>query len=219
MQLERVEKLNLTLSAGAVAATFAFASPHVASSLAIGAALEAMNFGALIRGARIYLGGGVQGSGPWLALFSARFVLLGVGIVAVMMAGAHPVALVCGLSIAIPAVVIDSWLNRPAIDPEAPGTGEWTVPPPDDESWDRYSIWRPQALDEEVERATERATERAAERAAEREPESEAEAAQKAAADRVDRVPARSTSTEVKRREEVNEHGRGETPPERQIER
>ena len=152
MKLERVERLNLTLSAGAVAATFAFASPHVASSLAIGAALEAMNFGALIRGARIYLGGGEQGSGPWLALFSVRFILLGAGIVLAMQAGAHPVALVCGLSIAIPTVLIDGWLNRPAIDPEAPaegGWGEWSVPPPEDESWDRYSIWRPTAEEHE----------------------------------------------------------------------
>jgi len=149
MKLERVERLNLTLSAGAVAATFAFASPHVASSLAIGAALEAMNFGALVRGARIYLGGGEQGSGPWLALFSVRFVLLGAGIVRAMQAGAHPVALLCGLSIAIPTVLIDSWMNRPRIDPDAPGAGEWQVPAPDDESWDRYSIWRPTALDVE----------------------------------------------------------------------
>lgn len=148
MKLERVERLNLTLSAGAVAATFALASPHVASSLAIGAALEAMNFGALVRGARLYLGGGEQGSGPWLALFSVRFVLLGAGIVLAMQAGAHPIALLCGLSIAIPTVLIDAWLNRPAIDADAPGAGEWTVPPPDDESWDRYSIWRPSAADE-----------------------------------------------------------------------
>ncbi len=151
MKLERVERLNLTLSAGAVAATFAFASPHVATSLAIGAALEAMNFGALVRGARIYLGGGEQGSGPWLALFSVRFVLLGVGIVLAMNAGAHPIALICGLSIAIPAVLIDGWLNRPEFD--AASAGEWSVPPPDDESWDRYSIWRPTALDEEAELA------------------------------------------------------------------
>jgi hypothetical protein len=148
MQLERVERLNLTLSAGAVAATFALASPHVASSLAVGAALEAMNFGALVRGARIYLGGGEQGSGPWLALFSVRFILLGAGIVLAMQAGAHPVGLLCGLSIAIPTVIIDGWLNRPPIDAAARGEGEWSVPPPEDESWDRYSIWRPQAVDE-----------------------------------------------------------------------
>lgn len=151
MKLERVERLNLTLSASAVAATFAFASTHVASSLAVGAALEAMNFGALVRGARMYLGGGEQGSGPWLALFSVRFVLLGAGIVLAMQAGAHPVALVCGLSIAIPTVLIDGWLNRPKDDPDA--HGEWQVPQPDDESWDRYSIWQPQALDEEAEDA------------------------------------------------------------------
>ncbi len=156
MKLERVERLNLTLSAGAIAATFALASPHVASSFAVGAALEAMNFGALIRGARVYLGGGGQGSGPWLALFSVRFVLLGVGIVLAMQAGAHPVALLCGLSIAIPAVLIDGWLNRPQFDAlAARHAEEWQVPPPDDESWDRYSIWRPTALDEEADLAAE----------------------------------------------------------------
>lgn len=141
MKLERVETLNLTLSAGAVAATWAFASPHVASSLAIGAVLEAMNFGALHRSARLYLGGGVRGAGPWLAVFSTRFVLLAAGILIAVHAGAHPVALMCGLSIAIPAVVIDAWLHRPHYDPAS--QTEWDVPPPDDESWDRYSIWRP----------------------------------------------------------------------------
>jgi len=141
MKLERVERLNLTLSAGAVAATWAFASPHVASSLAIGAALEAMNFGALHRSARLYLGGGVRGAGPWLAVFSTRFVLLAAGILIAVQAGAHPVALLCGLSIAVPAVLIDAWLHRPHYDPAS--QAEWDVPPPDDESWDRFSIWRP----------------------------------------------------------------------------
>ena len=144
MKLERVERLNLTLSAGAVAATWAFASPHVASSLAIGAALEAMNFGALHRSARLYLGGGVRGAGPWLAVFSTRFVLLAAGILIAVHAGAHPVALMCGLSMAIPAVVIDAWLHRPHYDPAS--QSEWDVPPPEDESWDRYSIWRPWEL-------------------------------------------------------------------------
>lgn len=146
MKLERVERVNLTLSAGAVAATWAFASPHVAFSLAVGAALEAMNFGALHRSARIYLGGGVRGAGPWLAVFSTRFVLLAAGILLAVQAGAHPVALLCGLSLAIPAVLIDAWLHRPHYDPASQGA--WQVPPPDDESWDRFSIWRPWELGE-----------------------------------------------------------------------
>ena len=145
MKLERVERLNLTLSAGAVAATWAFASPHVASSLALGAALEAMNFGALYRSAQIYLGGGVRGAGPWLAVFSTRFVLLAAGILIAVHWGAHAVALMCGLSIAIVAVVIDAWFHRPEFDPAQ--AAEWAVPPPDDESWDRYSIWRPWELE------------------------------------------------------------------------
>ncbi len=143
MKLERVERLNLGLSAGVVAASFALATPHFATSLAVGAALEAVNFGTLYRGAQRFFGGEIAGAGPWVALFGLRFVLLGAGIFLIMGAGADPVALVIGLSVAMPAVLIDAWLNRPAlIAPE-------TLPAlaPDDERWDSFSVWRASEVD------------------------------------------------------------------------
>jgi len=138
MKIERVERLNLGLSAGAVAASFVLATPHFAASLAAGAFLEAINFGALHRGAERFFAGEFSGAGPWVGLFATRFLLLAVGIFVVLSAGAHPVALLIGLSIAMPAVLIDAWLRRPPVlDPE-------TLPAldPDDPSWDRYSIWQ-----------------------------------------------------------------------------
>ncbi|MBW2230395.1 MAG: hypothetical protein JRG92_17010 [Deltaproteobacteria bacterium] len=138
MKLERVEKLNLGLSASAVAASFALATPHFATSLALGAFLEAINFGALYRGAERFFAGEFSGAGPWVGLFATRFVLLAVGIFVTLSAGAHPVALLIGLSMAMPAVLIDAIRRRPPVlDPETlPAQG------PDDPSWDRYSIWQ-----------------------------------------------------------------------------
>jgi len=138
MKLERVERLNLGLSAGAIAASYAFETPHFATSLALGACLEAVNFGALMRGAKHFFAGDIQGAGPWVGVFAARFVLLAVGIFVFLQLGANPIALVIGLSIAMPAVLIDAWLHRP------PVTDPATLPAlgPDDESWDRWSVWR-----------------------------------------------------------------------------
>jgi len=143
MRLARVERLNLGLSAGAVAASFAFATPHFAASVAVGAALEAINFGSLYRAAERFFAGEISGGGPWVAVFAMRFVLLGLGILLVLAAGAHPIALVIGLSIAMPAAVIDAWIHRPPIVPPE------TLPHlgPDDPSWDNYSVWRAGEVD------------------------------------------------------------------------
>jgi hypothetical protein len=138
MKLERVERLNLGLSAGAVAASFVLTTPHFATSLAVGALLEAVNFGSMYRGAQRFFAGDFGGAGLWVVLFATRFVLLAVGIFVTISVGAHPVALVIGLSIAMPAVLIDSWIHRPAV------VDHETLPmlAPDDPSWDRYSVWR-----------------------------------------------------------------------------
>jgi len=144
MRLERVERVNLGLSAGAVAASFALATPHFASSLAAGALLEALNLGALYRGAVRFFAGEIGGAGPWLGLYATRFTLLAVGILLVLRAGAHPVALVVGLSLSMPAVLIDAWLHRP------PRLEHELRPPPapDDPSWERFSVWRARELEE-----------------------------------------------------------------------
>lgn len=138
MKLERVERLNLGLSAGAVAASYALSTPHFATSVALGACLEAMNFGALLRGGRLFFAGDIQGAGPWVGAFTLRFVLLGAGIFAFLQLGANPAALLIGLSIAMPAVLIDAWIHRPpVVDPSGLPALD-----PDDESWERWSVWR-----------------------------------------------------------------------------
>ena len=111
--LAKVEQWNLGLSAGAVAASLALGTPHFATSLAAGALLEAVNLGALRRSALRFFGGEMTRS--WTGAFALRFLLLAAGIFLTLQAGAHPVALLIGLSIAMPAVLVDAWLNRPPI--------------------------------------------------------------------------------------------------------
>jgi len=116
-RLATVEQWNLGLSAGAVAASFAFATPFFAISLAAGAFLEAIHLGAIHRAARKLFAGEMM-SGGWVGGPAIRFMLLGTAIYLTITSGAHPVAFVVGLSIAMPATVIDAWINRPpVVDP------------------------------------------------------------------------------------------------------
>ena len=103
MTLDPMEKLNLTLSAGAVAASYVLATPHFAMSLALGAALEAMNFSVLYRAAKAFFAGELSGSGPWVAVLSVRIIALGVGIFLILGAGANPVAVAIGLCLCGPS--------------------------------------------------------------------------------------------------------------------
>ncbi|MBY0399022.1 hypothetical protein K2X89_01920 [Myxococcota bacterium] len=111
--MAKVEQWNLGLSASAVAASLALETPHFATSLAAGAFLEAVNLGALRRSALRFFAGELGGT--WTGAFTLRFLFLAGGIFLTLQAGAHPVALLIGLSIAMPAVLIDAWLNRPPI--------------------------------------------------------------------------------------------------------
>ena len=142
-----MERLNFGISAGAVAAGFALASPAFATSLALGAAIEALNFRALRAGANQLFAGNLVAGKAWAMGFGVRFAFLAVAISLAIGAGAHPVALVIGLSTTIPAVVIGAWLQRPAIDPNAPALAA------DDPSWDVWNPWlareRDAAEDEE----------------------------------------------------------------------
>lgn len=131
-----IERLNLTLSAGAVAASLALASPQFSASLALGAAFEVANFRALRRATRRLFSGEIGGGGPWSAIFAVRFVLLGGAMYAALAAGAHPIGLILGLSMIVPAVVVVAWRTPPpAPEPGPP------VPPPDDPSWDEWNPW------------------------------------------------------------------------------
>ena len=148
--LLRVERLNLTLCAGAVAASLALFSPHVAGSVATGAALEALNFRTLHGSARRFFAGELGGPGLWLGVVGLRLGVLGGAIVLALLLGAHPAALVVGLSLVVPAVVIDAWRHRPAIVDQS----DYPVPPPDDPSWDRFSVLRFSAFDDAPEDRT-----------------------------------------------------------------
>jgi len=165
LELARVERLNLGLSAGAVAASLALVTPHFAGSLAAGALLEALNLGAIHRGAQRFFSGESSSTRAWIGVFSLRFLMLGAAIFVTMQAGANPAALLIGLSIAMPATLIDAWINRPPVlDPatlptflgEADERAEGGGPiaradgdsdaMTDDEYWDDYSVWRPGRL-------------------------------------------------------------------------
>ncbi|HEX5065253.1 MAG TPA: hypothetical protein VFY49_04005 [Myxococcota bacterium] len=145
MSIDPIERTNLTLSAGAVAASLALASPAFALSLAVGAALEAWNFRGLRRSAQFLFWGEIRGSGGWLGVYSLRMGMLVIGIAAALYFGAHPVGLLIGLSIIMPATVIEAWRARPPIDPSAPVLAE------DDPGWERWNPWlaRESPADEE----------------------------------------------------------------------
>lgn len=145
MSIDPIERTNLTLSAGAVAASLALASPAFALSLAVGAALEAWNFRGLRRSAQFLFWGEIRGSGGWLGVYSLRMGMLVIGIAAALYFGAHPVGLLIGLSIIMPATVIEAWRARPPIDPSAPALAE------DDPGWERWNPWlaRENPADEE----------------------------------------------------------------------
>lgn len=132
-----VERISLTLSAGAVAAALAAGSPLFALSVAAGALIETANFRALWRLARHVFTGDLAGGGAWRAGFGLRFVLLAVAVFVALRAGAHPVGLVVGLSAIVPAVLIEAWRGRPRPGDFSP----LPAPPPDDPSWERWDAW------------------------------------------------------------------------------
>jgi hypothetical protein len=103
--------------------------------MAVGSALEAFNFHGLRRSAQFLFWGEIQGSRAWSGVFAMRFGLLALGIVSAIYFGADPVGLTIGLSLIMPAVVIEAWRARPSIDESAPRL------PADDPTWDRWNAW------------------------------------------------------------------------------
>jgi hypothetical protein len=135
MNIDPIERWNIAISAGAVATSLAVATPLFATSLAVGAALEAANFRALRRSTQFLFWGVMPGQRVWAAVFGMRFGLLAIGIIAALYLGADVVGLLAGLSIIMPATVIETWRSRPPIDPNAPCLDD------DDPSWDRWNPW------------------------------------------------------------------------------
>jgi hypothetical protein len=133
--LSPVQRMNLKLSAGAVAASLVLASPLFALSMAVGSLIEAINFDGLRRSASFVFAGEISGSRKWLVVFALRFTILATVIFAAMHFGADPIGLVIGLSLMVPAVVIEAWRARPAIDADAPALDS------DDPAWDLWDPW------------------------------------------------------------------------------
>lgn len=130
-----IERLNLTFSMSAVAAGWALHSPAFAMSLALGAAIETLNFRGLRAGAVRMFSGDLAVGHLWLLGFGVRFVAMAAAIGIALHAGVHPVGLVLGLSAIVPATVVGAWWLRPPVLPAGPAL------PPEDPSWDRYSVW------------------------------------------------------------------------------
>lgn len=139
LKLEPIERMSLALSAGSVGVAYAFASPRFATGMAVGAALEAVNLRAQVRGARAFFAGNwTRGAQGWMAGFGLRFGLLAIAIVLVLGQGVDPLGLVVGFSLSMPAVILWAWRNRPELidHPVEPALAV------DDPSWDDWNVWR-----------------------------------------------------------------------------
>ena len=135
MKVDPIERTNLTLSVGAVAASLVLMTPAFAFSLAVGALLETVNFRGLRRQAQFLFWGEIKSGGVWTGVFGLRFGILVIGIVAALSFGADPAGLLVGLSLIMPAAVIEAWRTRPPVDPNAQALG------PDDPAWDDWNPW------------------------------------------------------------------------------
>jgi hypothetical protein len=138
IQLDPIERVSFTVSAGAVGAAAVLAPAPFALGVAVGAALEAVNLRIQVRTARRMFAGELAGAGVWVGGFGLRFLLMAVGILGALSLGTDPAGLAVGVSLAIPAVVYWAWHNRPAVVPIDPAAAL----PVDDPSWDRWSVWR-----------------------------------------------------------------------------
>jgi hypothetical protein len=101
----------------------------------VGALLETVNFRGLRRQAQFLFWGQIKSGGMWTGVFGLRFGILIVGIVAALSLGADPAGLLVGLSLIMPAAVIEAWRTRPPLDPTAPALDA------DDPAWDDWNPW------------------------------------------------------------------------------
>ena len=86
-QLDPIERVSFTVSAGAVGAAAVLAPGPFATGVAIGAALEAVNLRIQVRAARLMFAGELAGAGPWVAGFGLRFGLMAIGILGALSLG------------------------------------------------------------------------------------------------------------------------------------
>ena len=81
----------------------------------------------------------------WTGGFGIRFGVLGLAMGVALYYGAHPVALVIGLSMIVPSAVVEAWRHRPPVHPHAPALS------PDDPSWNRWNPWLAREREDEEE--------------------------------------------------------------------
>jgi len=141
--MDPIERMNLQLSAGAVAASLLLAPPAFSWGIAAGALMEAINFRGLRGYARRLFAGDLAGSQVWVGVYALRMLLIGIGIWGVLQLGADPLGLLLGLSLVVPAVLIHAWRTRPAVDPDAPALAA------DDPAWEAWDPWRARERDVE----------------------------------------------------------------------
>jgi hypothetical protein len=149
MKIDPFERMNWVISAGAVATSYAIASPQFTVGLALGAVMEAANFHAMRRSAHFLFGGMLGNQRAWGGLFAMRFSLLALGIGAALYFGASAAGLLVGLSLVMPAVVIEAWRTRPPIRDDAPTLDE------DDPAWDDWNPWLAKEIDRSEQTADE----------------------------------------------------------------
>ena len=145
MTIDPIVRTNLVLSAGAATAALLFVGPLFAGSLAVGALLETLNFRGLRRQAQFLFWGRIRSGGAWSGVFALRFGILVLGIGVALIFGADPAGLLIGLSLIMPAAVVEAWRARPAVDPTAPALEV------DDPSWERWNPWLAREDDEREE--------------------------------------------------------------------
>ena len=74
-----------------------------------------------------------------------RFSLVVIGVGAALHFGADALGLLIGLSMIVPAVLIEAWRTRPAVDPQAPALD------PEDPAWERWNPWLARESEEDEE--------------------------------------------------------------------
>jgi hypothetical protein len=130
----RVLAWHLAFSAAASALAFAFVSPRFALGLALGAALQTMNFRGLFGLARMAFALQARAASG----FALRLPLFGALVFLAIRAGVDAAGLLAGVTTLVPAVVIAAWQSRPR---DAADTAALPALAPDDPSWDQYSLW------------------------------------------------------------------------------
>ncbi len=119
MTTRPIERINVALSAGAVATAAMVATPLFAASVAIGALVEGLSFRGLSVASHAFFAGVIRGQAAWLLLLAMRLGLVGALLFGAIRLGIDPVGLLIGLSIILPASVLGAIRMRPPVDPNA----------------------------------------------------------------------------------------------------